>query len=513
MRTIHLTKAFKSMALGFMLCSQPMVLAQSADALEAYELGQVSMQSKDWRDAIEAFEEAAKDRKLQAAAQYWQGYAHYQVKQRAQARRLLERLIRNHPDSEWADDAQVLLFEHGDSDEKGLHQAALDEELKLFTLQQIMFNNPEKALPKVYAMLEQSNSERVKMNAIQLLGISDSEAVVDYLFRFIGAEQNPGLQHQAIQMLSLRDGAESRKKLLQLYQNSSSQELKGAIIQGFIHHDDSAELIALLKQETDPELSTSLIRMLGIKGESAALKDLYKKSQGESRRAILEALALSGDAEYLYYVIDNESDPGIRNQAIHSLIMVDHDNMGDYLARLYNKATDESEKDAITSVFIATDVDPQVVIDIFKQETSQERKQALLSTLMAMDEVAGLRSVYEGESDPEIKAAIIRLFGVMDATDVLMGLYQADPELANDRTFFEAFGMSSSELNVDFLMDRFKAGNDEVKQGVLHALMMQDNADAMVQLLKQTSDHEVKKMIIKMIGITDPDALIDAMED
>ncbi|WP_223788336.1 HEAT repeat domain-containing protein [Marinicella meishanensis] len=513
MQTIHLTKAFKSMALGFMLCSHTWVMAQSADALEAYELGQVSMQSKDWRDAIEAFEEAAKDRKLQAAAQYWQGYAHYQVKQRAQARRLLERLIRNHPNSDWADDAQVLLFEHGDSDEQGTHQAALDEELKLFTLQQIMFNNPEKALPKVYDMLEQSNSERVKMNAIQLLGISDSEAVVDYLFRYIGTEQNQGLQHQAIQMLSLRDGIESRKKLLQLYENSQSRDLKAAIIQGFIHHDDSDELIALLKKESDPDLNVSLIRMLGIKGESAALKDLYQKSQGDSRRAILEALALSGDAAYLYYVIDNEKDPSIRTKAIQSLVMVDDDNMGDYLARLYQKATDESEKDAITGVFIATDVDPQVVIDIFQQENSTERKQSLLSTLMAMDEVDGLRQVYDTETDPEIKSAIIRLFGVMDATDVLMGLYEADPELANDRSLFEAFGMSSSELNVDFLMDRFKEGDAEVKQGVLHALMMQGNADAMVQLLKQETDHEVKKMIIKTIGITDPDALIDAIED
>ncbi len=482
-------------------------------AKEAYDFGKMSMQSKDWHDAIDSFRKAAKNKRLKPASNYWEAYSLYQIKQRAQAKRLLERLVRNHPESEWVDDAKVLLFEHGDGDEDGTHQAALDEELKLFTLQQIMFNNPEKALPKVYEMLENSNSERVKMNAIQLLGISDSEAVVDYLFRFIEQENNEGLQHQAIQMLSMRGGEASQAKLKKLYLNSQSQDVKAAIIQGFIHHDDSSELVALLKQENDPELSLYLIRMLGIKEESAALKDIYKTAQGEQKRAILEALALSGDAEYLYDVIDNERNQDIRNQAIHSLIMVDDDDMGDYLARLYKNASDSSEKDAIVSVFIATDVEADVIIDIYQNENSAERKHSLLNTLMAMDSVSGLKAVYASESNPEVKADIIRLFGVMDATDVLMGLYEADPELANNRSFFEAFGMSSSELNEGFLMDRFKAGDEEVKAGVLHALMMQDNSNAMVKLLKTEKNHEVKKMIIKMIGITNPDALLDAIED
>ncbi len=482
-------------------------------AKEAYEYGKVSMQSKDWRNAIESFKTAAENRRLQEAAMYWQAFSHYQIKQTAQAKRLLERLIENHPNSQWVDDAQVLLFEHGDGGEQGTHQAALDEELRLFTLQQIMFNNPEKALPKVYAILEQSDSERVKQSAIQLLGLSDSEQVEDYLLQFIEQERIQGLQHQAIQMLSMRDSESSRKKLKQLYDNSEDNDLKAAIIQGFIHLDDNGELIAMLKQEQDPELSLYLIQMLGIKGESAALKDFYKKAKGDQKRALLEALAMSGDATYLYQVIDQESNQEVRNQAIHALIMVDDDDMGDYLAKLYEQATDESEKDVISTVFIATDVDPAVILKIIKNETSQDRKHQLVNTLMAMGELQALQDLYQQQTDAAMKSVIIRQFGMMDATDVLMDLYKADPSLANDKSFFEAFGMSSSPLDEDFLMARFEAGDEQVKQGVLQALLMQGNSDVMVKLLKAEKNHEVKKQIIKMIGITDPDALIDAIED
>jgi len=496
-----------------LMLNQPPALGQIQDAKEAYEFGHAAMQSKDWRDAIEAFETAGKDRQLRAAANYWQAYAHYQVKQRAQARRLLERLIERYPNSEWVDDAQVLLFEHGDGSEPATHQAALDEELKLFTLQQIMFNNPEKALPKVYDLLENSDSERVKHNAIQLLGLSESEAVAEYLFKFINQEKNVDLQHQAIQMLSLRSNANSRKKLQQLYQKSDNRDIKAAIIQGFVHDDNTDELEAMLQQETDPELSIYMIRMLGMQGNAAVLKDRYQQAQGDERRAILEALALAGDASYLYDIIDHESDQEIRNQAIHSLIMVDDDKLGDYLTRLYKKATDESEKDVIASVFVATDVAPEVIVKLLQQESDTERKKQLLQTLMVMDQKDALQQIYEQETDQEIKTSIIRLLGVMDASDVLMEMYKNDPSLAEEAIFYEAFGMSSQALDEDFLMARFKAGNEQVKQGVLNAFMMQGNAAPLVKLLKQESNHEVKKQIIQMISMIDPDLLLDAIED
>ena len=73
--------------------------------------------------------------------------------------------------------------------------------------------------------------------------------------------------------------------------------------------------------------------------------------------------------------------------------------------------------------------------------------------------------------------------------------------------------MTSTPLDEAFLIERFNAGDSGVKTSVLNALMMQDNVDVMIKLLKAESNHEVKKQIIQMIGITDSDALIDALED
>ncbi|MCB1582179.1 MAG: hypothetical protein KDI92_03875, partial [Xanthomonadales bacterium] len=121
--------------------------------------------------------------------------------------------------------------------------------------------------------------------------------------------------------------------------------------------------------------------------------------------------------------------------------------------------------------------------------------------------------IYHQETDTETKADIIRHLGAMDATDELMKLYNENPDNIDQEAFFQALGMTSQELNEEFLLDRFREGNENIKQSVLNALMMQDNTDAMLKLFKAEKDHEVKKMIIKMIGVTNPDALIEAIED
>jgi HEAT repeat protein len=504
---------FKIFGLLTLLVSASTATSQIDDPKEAYEFGHAAMMSKDWLDAVKAFEQAAKERKLKAAASYWQAYAHYQLNQNAQAKRILERLIKTQEQSQWVDDAKVLLFEHGDGGEPAAYQQAIDEELKLFALQQLMFNQPDQALPKVQALLEQSESIRVKQNAIQMLGLSDSPKVTDILFEFISKDDNIDLQRIAIQMLSMRDDQNSRDRLAKLYDKTNDQDTKMIIIQGFIHQDNNGQLLKFLKTEKDPDLSRQLIQVLGIKGEISTLKDMYKKSKNGNRSAILEALAISGDAEYLYDVIDHEQDPQLRHQAIQSLVMVDDENMGEYLATLYERAKDATEKDIIASIFMTTDVDAETIKKLLKTEQDQERKESLLSTLMVMDEATALQEVYHQETAAETKANIIRLLGVMDASDELMKLYKENPDNIDQEAFFEALGMTAQELNEDFLLEQFKTGNANIKQSVLNALMMQDNTDAMLKLFKAEQDHETKKMIIRMIGVTNPDALIEAIED
>ncbi|MEZ5471296.1 MAG: hypothetical protein R3E90_05900 [Marinicella sp.] len=504
---------FKIFGLLTLLVSASPAISDFDDPKEAYEFGHAAMMSKDWLDAVNAFKKASESQKLKAAANYWQAYAHYQLNQNAQAKRLLERLIKTQEQSQWVDDAKVLLFEHGDGSEPAAYQQAMDEELKLFALQQLMFNQPDKALPKVQALLEKTDSIRVKQNAIQMIGLSESEKVSDLLFEVIEKEKNVELQRSAIQMLSLRNEQYSQEKLAKLYEKTKNLDAKMAIIQGFIHQDNNNQLLKFLKNEKNPELSRQLIQVLGIKGEVATLKDMYKNAENDNRRAILEALAISGDAEYLYYVIDNEKDAKLRQQAIQSLVMVDDDNMGDYLAKLYERAKSDSEKDVIANMFVATDVDAAIIKKLLKSEHNKQRKERLLSTLMAMDEVTALQEIYHQETDTETKADIIRHLGAMDATDELMKLYNENPDNIDQEAFFQALGMTSQELNEEFLLDRFREGNENIKQSVLNALMMQDNTDAMLKLFKAEKDHEVKKMIIKMIGVTNPDALIEAIED
>lgn len=502
------------MLASLLLGSSAQSLAQAGDesGQNAYHEAHSAMQAERWGLAIELFDEAQKSVKLIDSATYWKAYALYQNNQNVQAKRLLNQLIKEHPDSRWVDDAHVLLIENGDQGNRAGGDVELDEELRLFTLQQLMMQNPERALPKVFAMLEQAKSRNAKRNAIQLLGLSGNEQAADLLFEFIEKETDHELQQDAIQMLSLRGGGKSQDKLLTLYKQFDNVDTKAAIIQGFIHHDDNRALNQILAQESNPDLSMLLIRMLGIKGETAALKDRYKSAEGDQRRAILEALALAGDAKFLYYVIDNESQSDIRNQAIQSLIMVDDEQMADYLIRLYEKANARDEKDSIAHVLMATGADPTAILRLYQKEKDSAVRASLTGVLMGMGEVDVLRQLYQDSNNRDEQTDIMHQLGAMGASDALMAIYQQAPNAVPMPEFFNALGMTDLSDHRDFLLDQFEAGNHDTKEAVLHALMMQDNTDVMVKLLRQASDPEVKKMIIRTISISNPDALLDAIE-
>jgi len=346
---------------------------------ENYEAGQKAMHSKQYEKAYAHFKKAESDKEYTDAALYWQSYVLYKNKQDAKARRAIEKLIENHPDSKWIDDAEFLVLENDlennlpniaeleqelnsleKLNEEKIHEVmGLNEELKLYAIQQLMFKDEVKGLALVKDMLKNTKNMQVKMNALQLMGINESEQATKELYEFIQQNKVIELQNQAIHMLSLRDSLKSNEMLLELYEKDINKELKSSIIQGFIHSDDHKKLLELIEKENDTDLSHQMIQMLGVKGATEELKKLSKTIKGsDNQAALIHALALSGDSQSIKDMIANSHETEIKKQAVQSLIILD-DDLGTYLDDLYNQIDDPILKNEIITVFIATGKSPK----------------------------------------------------------------------------------------------------------------------------------------------------------
>ena len=82
-------------------------------------------------------------------------------------------------------------------------------------------------------------------------------------------------------------------------------------------------------------------------------------------------------------ILKSEQDPDLRSAAIQSLALIDDDDAAKYLASLYPQAS-RDEKQAIIQSMMLMD-DPENLITLMKKETDPELKREMLQVLTLMD--------------------------------------------------------------------------------------------------------------------------------
>jgi HEAT repeat protein len=136
-------------------------------------------------------------------------------------------------------------------------------------------------------------------------------------------------------------GAASR--LSEIYRATSSKELKSAIINAYIPAGSKGaeELETIASNEQDPDLRHKAIRNLGVSGGSTAVPSLmaiYSKSNDEaSKKAVIDALFVAGDAHDLVAMARSEKDPATRKNIVSKLSVMHSKEATDYMLELLNK--------------------------------------------------------------------------------------------------------------------------------------------------------------------------------
>ena len=502
-----------------------------------YEAGHESMHKQQYEKAYEQFKEAESDQNYTDSSLYWQSYALFKVNQDAVARRTLEKLFSDYPKSRWIDDAKVLALEHGveknrlkpldKGAEKTMKEAQLDEELRLFAIQQVMFKDSSKGLALVKELLGQSTNHQIKLNALQLLGIVDSDEATRYLYDFVDKnDQSVGqgdqqkiimqaqdLKRQAIQMLGIRNSKESHKMLQKLYEKNPDKHIKSSIIDSFIHQNNNKQLMKMLAKEKDHELNEQMIRLLGVMGAREELRELAKASAKEQhKKALLDAMALSGDVESIKSMIESSEIQQEKIDAINSLVILNDENVQEYLSTLYEDVDEQQIKEEIINVFIATDTDAEVIEKLIEKEQNDVIKARLIDSLMVMDDKKTLMHLLDSESNLGHRHDIINALGVMGAGNELQIIFNDHKDNKTRHQILEAIAFNGTSGRESFYYQAYKDGDEQIKQAVINAFMISENTSALIHLLKLEKSPSLKKSLIQTIGMTDPDYFLKKIE-
>src|SRR5690606_38581893 len=119
----------------------------------------------------------------------------------------------------------------------------------------------------------------------------------------------------------------------------------------------------------------------GVTGEIGLIRDMYKTEKDpEIRSAMLQGFALADEGEMLFEILETEKDPEIRSTAIQHLIMVDVEGLGERLKKLYDDSLSKGDKTALVQV-MAMQGEAETLISMYHKEKDPEIRRHILQSM------------------------------------------------------------------------------------------------------------------------------------
>jgi HEAT repeat protein len=358
--------------------------AERAD--DRYERAMDLMDESQWKAAVDAFEAVVREKDSRAdAALYWQAYAQMKQGQAQQAVAKIQALRAAHPKSRWLKEAGALELEIKNRAGQPLQPDTIeDEEQKLIAIQSLMHMDSAQALPLLQKILDSpKSSPKLKEKALFVLSQSGSPQARDVLVRAARGDAYPGLQRKAIQNLGIFGGGENAAALAEIYAASADKSVKRAVLQAYMVSGQRDRLLTLAKSEADPALRRDAIQQLGVMGASDEVWQMYAGGDRETKRAVLQALFVGGNAARIVELARTEKDPDLRRHAIQHLGLIGSPEASAAMEEIYRTETDQGTRAAVLQGFFVQG-NAKRLIEIAKTEKDPEMRRKAVQHLSVM---------------------------------------------------------------------------------------------------------------------------------
>lgn len=349
-----------------------------------YDQGQSALDNGRWDKAVTSFDRVVELKGTKAdAALYWKAYAQNKLGQRPEALTTINALVKDYPKSRYLGDARALEAEVKSQAGGGVNpQAESDEDIKLYALNSLQ--NSEEAIPVLQKLLQGTGSPRLKARALFVLAQSNSPKAREVLVNIAKGSANPDLQMKAVQYLGIHGGRESRAALADVYASTSDVDLKKRILQAFMVAGEKDRLLNAATTEQNQDLRATAVQQLGVMGAHDELWSLYQKeSSVDVKKQIIRALFTGGSVARLTELAKTEKTPELRLYAVRNLGVMDSKRTGDTLVEIYTTDKDpEVRKAVINGLFTSNNAEGLVALA--RKESDPAMKKEMVSRLSNM---------------------------------------------------------------------------------------------------------------------------------
>ena len=352
----------------------------------SYDAGQQALDSGRWDRAITSFDRVIDLKGTKAdAALYWKAYAQNKLGQRPEALATIGVLLKEHPKSRYLSDARALEVEVKQSAGQPVNPAAQsDEELKIMALNSLQHSAPEEAIPMLEKVVRGTGSPRLKAQALFVLAQSNSPKARDVLVNIAKGNGNPDLQLRAVRYLAIHGGRESRAALGDIYATTTDIDMKKRILSAFMQGGEKARLVTAAQTEQNAELRATAVQQLGNMGAHEELWGLYQKESSlDVKKQIIRSLFTGGSLTRLSELARSEQNAELRLLAVRNLGVMDSKRTGDVLLQIYNTDKDPEIRKAVING-LANSNNAEALVALARKESDPTMKKQMVSRLSNM---------------------------------------------------------------------------------------------------------------------------------
>jgi HEAT repeat protein len=271
-----------------------------------------------------------------------------------------------------------------------------------------------------------------------------------------------------------------------------------------VQADEELKLFAIQGlQHQDPEQAIPMLEKLLQGTSSPRIKEraLFVLAQSNAARArqVMTAVARGG------------SNPDLQMKAIRYIGMNASQPNRQLLGEIYTSSTDIDVKRQVLRAYMMSNDRERVLAAATSEKSPQLRAEATrqLGMMGARDEVWQL---YQKETDAQVRSQIIQgLFMAGDSTHLLeVANNDASPDLR--RRAIQHLGMMGRDRTGDAILNIYNRQTDVgVKEAVIDALFIQQNAETLVALARKETDRDLKRRIVSKLALMQSPAARDYM--
>lgn len=257
--------------------------------------------------------------------------------------------------------------------------------------------------------------------------------------------------------------------------------------------DEELKLIAINGlMGSDPDRAVPLLEKFLKGSASPKLKEraLFVLAQTGSARA----------SDIVAEIARGQSNPDLQEKAIHYLGISGGEKNRQLLAEIYASSTDLSIKERILHSFMVCG-DRGRVLAAARTEKNPRLRASAVHQLGVMGARTEVWQLYQAEGSREVREAILHaLFLAGDAEHLVeVARGDKDPELRGEA--IQKCGLLGRERTGSFLVTMYKTEKDkDLRERVLHALFIQNNASALVEIARAETNRELKAEAVSKLS-------------